>query len=237
VLSAEGLHLAWGLTEIVHGVSIRVAPGELLAVFGRNGVGKTTLLRGVAGLGPRMTQGNLILGGADAGRWSASKRAQQGLVYVPDEGAVFGTLTVEENLQLARAERGTSRGKRGSREWLDEAFQLFPALADRRRQRGSSLSGGERRMLGIARSVLQRPRVLLFDEPTEGLHPRVFEPIVDALIELRRNGNVGIVWVDRRVELALQIADSYAVIDKGKIVQEGVGELRAASEVMSRMAL
>lgn len=211
-LEIAGLTAGYGATQIVDGASFAVAAGGRLAVLGRNGVGKTTLLAALMGLA-RRHEGRILLDGEDVAALSTPERARRGLGYVPQTRDVFRSLTVEENLVAGLKER--------PRAALAEAYALFPRLGERRRQTASLLSGGEQQMLSTARTVLGRPRILLLDEPLEGLAPVICDELMAALHRLTESGDVTIVLVEQQIERALDFAEDTVVMDRGRIVWSG----------------
>lgn len=211
-LEVTGLTAGYGATQIVEEASFAVAPGGRLAVLGRNGVGKTTLLAALMGLA-RRHEGRILLDGQDVAGLPTPERARRGLGYVPQTRDVFRSLTVEENLVAGLKERG--------RPALDEAYAMFPRLGERRRQTASLLSGGEQQMLSTARTVLGRPRVLLLDEPLEGLAPVICDELMAALHRLTESGDMTIILVEQQIERALDFASDTVVMDRGRIVWSG----------------
>lgn len=216
-LEIDCLSARWGLTEIISELSLAVSRGEIMSVFGRNGVGKTTLFKALFNIGP-MTEGAVFVDGREITHHSPARIAAQGLAYVPDVGGVFGGLTVEQNLLVAARRRVR---KRETREFVDNALAPFPNIEARRGQHAGSLSGGQQRMLAIARALVTRPRYVLLDEPTEGLHPSVIDSVADSMREMRDEFGAGVIWVDRRIDLALSLADRYVVMDRHTIVLRG----------------
>ncbi len=211
-LSVEGLSSGYGATLVLEDVSFAVPAGGRLAVLGRNGVGKTTLFATVMGLARRHA-GRIALDGQDVAALSPDARARKGLGYVPQTRDVFRSLTVEENLVAGLKDRGRSA--------LEEAYGLFPRLGERRRQRASLLSGGEQQMLSTARAILGQPRVLLLDEPLEGLAPVICDELMIALHGLTDRGDLTVLLVEQQIERALDFAPDAIVMDRGRIVWSG----------------
>ena len=223
-LSLEHVTAGYGDVQVLEDVSFRVASGERLAVIGRNGVGKTTLLATIMGL-TRLTGGRVALEGADISSMPTHRRSAAGLGLVPQTRDIFRSLSVEENLRAAM--RGGAR--------IEEAYALFPRLAERRRNGGEQLSGGEQQMLSIARALMARPRILLLDEPLEGLAPVIRDMLVAVFERLAAAGAHTIVLVEQHVSLALSFADRAILLDKGRIVFHGTSEvLRQDSALLSR---
>jgi branched-chain amino acid transport system ATP-binding protein len=195
-------------------VSLGVAEGEVLALLGRNGMGKTTLLRAIAGLRPPgLTQGSVRVEGEEVSTLPSYRVARRGVSLVPQGRRVFGSLTVEENLQIVARPNGA---------WdLGRVYDLFPRLVERRRQAGSTLSGGEQQMLAIGRSLMTNPRLLLMDEPSEGLAPAVLDLILDRLRQLKQHGQA-VLLAEQNVDLALAVADRVCVLgEAGRIAWSG----------------
>jgi branched-chain amino acid transport system ATP-binding protein len=214
MLRIDDLAAGYGDARVLHGITLELAEGRVLAVLGRNGAGKTTLLKAIMGLLPR-SQGSIRFAGAELLGLSAHRIPRLGIGYVPQGRRLFAELTVAENLEIGRyARRPEASGPWASRE--DRAVALFPALAERWNQRAGSLSGGEQQMLAIARALNLRPRLLLVDEPTEGLMPRMVTTILDTIAALKAQG-VAVILVEQRVELALGVADDAAILENGRL--------------------
>jgi branched-chain amino acid transport system ATP-binding protein len=206
-LALERVTAGYGPTAILDGVTVSVAPGEALAVLGRNGVGKTTLMRTVIGQ-TDLHHGRVVIAGRNAGEVPSWKRARLGVGYVPQERDVFPSLTVVEHLDV---------GSRAGAWTLESIFELFPALAQRRRHVGGQLSGGEQQMLSIARALAVQPTLLLLDEPFEGLAPKVVDVLVDVFAAIRRSG-MAVVLAEQHARLALGMTDRAIVLVRGRIV-------------------
>ena len=229
VLEASGLSAGYGETIVLEDVSLRLAAGEALAILGRNGVGKSTLLLSLLGLTTR--HGGVVrYRHDDISSWPAYKRARAGLSLVPQEREIFKSLTVEENLQVSAM--GAADGA-----WtLDRVYDLFPRLHQRRRNLGNQLSGGEQQMLAIGRALIGNPHVLLFDEPFEGLAPVIVDQLVDAFWKLRADGGMGVVLVEQHAELGLELTDRALVLDRGREVWAGrSSELAASPELLGTL--
>ncbi|MCU1692757.1 MAG: urea transporter, ATP-binding protein UrtE [Frankiales bacterium] len=214
-LVVEDLHVAYGRTEVVHGVSLDVPEGSLTCLMGRNGVGKSTLLNAVLGLLP-VKQGSLRFGDTDLLRLSAPQRARAGIGYVPQGHAVFPHLSVKENLQVVQERQ---RGLDPSA--VDEALDVFPALRALLGRPAGLLSGGQAKQLAIARALVPRPTLLVLDEPTEGIQPSIILEIEDAIAALHRDRGMSILLVEQYVEFALRLAQRYAVMEGGTISHAG----------------
>ncbi|PSS64077.1 ABC transporter ATP-binding protein [Ensifer sp. NM-2] len=211
-LEVENLSAGYGPTRVLEGISFSVPAGARLAVLGRNGMGKTTLLATLTGQTKRY-DGRIRIGDADVTSLPSASRARKGLGFVPQARCVFPTLTVEENLFVGLKDRPKTA--------LQEAYDMFPRLHERRRNLGSQLSGGEQQMLSTARSILGRPSVLLLDEPLEGLAPVICEELMKAFAELAKTGDMTIVLVEQRIQSALDFADQVIVLERGRVAWAG----------------
>jgi branched-chain amino acid transport system ATP-binding protein len=214
VLEVVDLTGGWGPTTIIERLSLSVSAGETVAIVGRNGVGKTTLLELIAGRAQRQS-GEIRVGGRDVCRLSIHERARMGIGYVPQHREVFRSLTVSEHLAIA------ARPGHWSREMV---LELFPSLSARLGSFGAHLSGGEQQMLAIARALLTNPSILLMDEPSEGLAPVVVEQLVAAIRSLVGGSDLSVLLVEQRVDIALDLASRCIVMDRGKIVRDSNSE-------------
>ncbi len=217
LLQVGGLHAAYGPVEVLHGVSLEVQAGEIVALIGANGAGKTSTLAAVSGLLPA-TRGTLAFDGADLAALPAHARVRRGLVQVPEGRRIFPRLTVLENLVLGAYALPAPPSEAD----LDRAFALFPVLRERRRQKGGTLSGGEQQMLAIARALLGRPRCLLLDEPSLGLAPRVVLAIFDTIRRIRTEG-ITVLLVEQNARAALELSDRAYVLETGRVLLSGTG--------------
>jgi branched-chain amino acid transport system ATP-binding protein len=214
----------YGDSHVLHAVSFTLRPGRLLALLGRNGAGKTTCINAIIGFLPPRA-GEILLEGAQIGRLAPEAIARRGVGLVPQGRRVFASLTVEENLRVAA--RGTGRT-------IADAYAAFPRLAERRAQAAGSLSGGEQQMLAIARALVSNPRVLLLDEPSEGLAPKIVHEVGETLLRLKSEG-FSILLVEQNTALALRVADDAAILNTGRIVFDGTAEeLRGRPEVLQQ---
>ena len=209
----EGLHTYYGKSHILHGVSLEVAPGEVVGLLGRNGVGKSTTLKTIMGL-VLPSQGQILLEGAPITGVAPHKLARMGIGYVPEDRRIFRLLTVMENLRTGLDRQGVTEDKRKA--LLDKAFSYFPRLAERRNQPGGTLSGGEQQMLAIARAMMLEPKIILLDEPTEGLMPRMVSQIRQ-IIDVLHNEGVAILLVEQNVPLTLEASQRLYIMEKGAI--------------------
>ena len=214
MLTIEGLEAGYGSAQVLFGLSFTVAPGETLALMGRNGMGKTTTVRAVMGL-LRPTGGKIRFAGTDLTGTRPHRAARAGIGLVPEGRQVFPTLGVEENLLATATDRGAPA------DWtLPRVYSLFPRLAERRRQRAALLSGGEQQMLAIGRALMINPRLLILDEATEGLAPLVRAEIYACLAALKRTGQ-SILLIDKHLAAVTHLADRVAVLEKGRIAWQG----------------
>jgi branched-chain amino acid transport system ATP-binding protein len=226
-LEVADLSAGYGPTRVLENVSFSVPAGARLAVLGRNGMGKTTLLATIAGQTKRYG-GSIRLGGTDMSSQESSARARSGLGYVPQARCIFPSLTVEENLFVGL--KGRDRAA------IEEAYQMFPRLKERRRNLGSQLSGGEQQMLSTARTILGKPTVLLLDEPLEGLAPVICEELMAAFSQLASGGEMTVVLVEQRIPSALDFADHAIILERGRIAWSGTpAELAGQPEVVERL--
>ncbi len=209
----EDLHTYYGKSHILHGVSLRVEPGEVVGLLGRNGVGKSTTLKSVMGL-VQPSQGKVLLEGNSITGVAPHKLARLGIGYVPEDRRIFRWLTVMENLRTGLDRRGVDEQKRQA--LLDKVFNFFPVLSERRNQAGGTLSGGEQQMLAIARAMMLEPKIILLDEPTEGLMPRMVSQIRE-IIEVLHNEGVAILLVEQNVPLTLAASQRIYFMEKGSV--------------------
>ena len=223
-LSTEGIHTYYGKSHILHGVSLEVAEGRITTLLGRNGAGKSTTLRTIMGLTPAR-KGRVVAYGADVTHWQTFRIAASGVGYVPEGRRIFANLTVEENLKVPLQRPGP---------WtIPRIYQLFPRLAERKLNRGRQLSGGEQEMLSIARALLLNPRLLILDEPSQGLAPLVVRDVFRIVAQMRSEG-ISVLLVEQNARMSLEIADHAYVLDDGRIVYSGKASELAADEAHVR---
>ena len=218
LLEVTDLWIAYDRINAVRGVSFAVGEGEIVTLIGANGAGKSTILRAISGLLP-VARGSITFAGADLLRLAAHLRAQRGIAHVPEGRGIFGNLTVLENLRLAAYARTDTQISRD----LEEVFQLFPRLAERRQQWGNTLSGGEQQMLAVGRALMSRGRLLLLDEPSMGLAPMLVREIFRVIQRLNRQGAT-ILLVEQNAHLALEVAHRAYILETGEISLSGPSE-------------
>jgi len=214
-LSIRDLTLHYGGSQILHGLDFEAALGEVTCVMGTNGVGKTSLLKALAGTHPR-SGGDYALGGQSIGRLKAFYLARKGVAHVPQGREIFPFLTVQENL-----ETGFACLQSGERKVKDEVFELFPILKKFLNRRGGDLSGGQQQQLAIARALVSNPKVLLLDEPTEGIQPNVIQQIGETIRILKERGNIAIVLVEQYLSFAYDLGDAFVVMERGAVKLSG----------------
>jgi urea transport system ATP-binding protein len=214
-LDAENVNLHYGAAQALWGVSLKAEPGKVSALMGRNGVGKTSFLRAVIGEQP-ISGGDIKFGGRSLAGLAPHERARLGIAYVPQGRDIFPLLTVKENL-----ETGFAPLKRGDRSIPSSVFDLFPVLKDMLRRRGGDLSGGQQQQLAIGRALVTRPKLLVLDEPTEGIQPSIIKDIGRAIEWLRAQGTMAILLVEQYFDFVHQLADTFAVMDRGQIILSG----------------
>jgi len=214
MLSISALDVAYGQSQVLWGVDLEVRAGELVCLMGRNGVGKTTLLKTTIGLLPARG-GRVTFDGSDITTWGPDRRARAGIGYVPQGREIFPHLSVEENLRMALLGCGRAAS-------LDEALALFPALEPLLARKGGVLSGGEQQMLAIGRALLTKPKLLMLDEPTEGIQPSIILEIEEALRRIKTELKLAVLLVEQYLDFAERLADKYVIMAKGAVVASGV---------------
>jgi len=215
MLELENVYSYYGSSPVLQALSLSVGEGQLVSVLGRNGVGKTTLMKTIMGLTDRMT-GSLRFDGGEMRRMPTFQRALRGVAYIPQGREIVGRFTVGENLTM-----GTFARADGSREVPDFIFELFPVLREMIGRRGGDLSGGQQQQLAIGRALAMSPRMLLLDEPTEGIQPNIVEEIEDVIMRLNREFGITVILVEQNVRFARRASDRYVLIDKGRIASQG----------------
>ena len=231
MLQVNAIDLHYGAAQALRGVSLEAKPGKVTCVLGRNGVGKTSLLDALAGQ-HSVSKGTIALDGADITRLSASERARRGVAYVPQGREIFPLLTVEENLRT-----GFATLKREDRSIPADVFSLFPVLNGMLRRRGGDLSGGQQQQLAIGRALVMRPRLLLLDEPTEGIQPSIIKDIGRAIAYLRNLGQIAVVLVEQYLDFARELGDFFTVMDRGAIVYSCTRESMDETALKRAMAI
>jgi urea transport system ATP-binding protein len=231
MLEVNGIDLHYGAAQALRGVSLTAEPGKVTCVLGRNGVGKTSLLRALVGQ-HAISHGSIVWEGKDISRLKPFERARSGIAIVPQGREIFPLLTVKENL-----ETGFAPLPRNERAIPDDVFSLFPVLNTMLRRRGGDLSGGQQQQLAIGRAMVMRPRLLLLDEPTEGIQPSIIKDIGRAISYLRDLGNMAIVLVEQYFDFAKELGDAFAVMDRGAVVYSCTRETMDESALRRALAL
>jgi branched-chain amino acid transport system ATP-binding protein len=231
MLELKDVHTHYGLSHVLQGVSLRVDAGEVVGLFGRNGVGKTTVMKTIAGwVAP--SQGSVRFDGESIGGVASERICRQGIGFVPEDRRIFPGLTVEENLVLGFMQ-SPGRSRAEDRRQLDATYTRFPRLGERRQQMGTTLSGGEQQMLAMARVLVGRPRLLLIDEPTEGLAPKIVDEIFTLMEGLRRDG-IPILLVEQNMHRAIGLVQRFYVLERGAVVMTGDGTNAADRQALMR---
>ncbi|EAQ01773.1 branched-chain amino acid ABC transporter, ATP-binding protein [Pseudooceanicola batsensis HTCC2597] len=231
MLNVNGLTLHYGQSQILHGIDLTAETGKVTCIMGTNGVGKTSLLKAISGTHPR-SGGTMELDGEDLGRMPAHQLAHKGIGYVPQGRMIFPLLTVEENMQTAyaclpKSEHGIP----------DEIFELFPILRDFLHRRGGDLSGGQQQQLAIARAMVTRPKLLLLDEPTEGIQPNIIQQIGRVIEYLRDRGDMAIILVEQYFEFAYGLADRFYVMRRGEVTASGTKADLTKDQLMAEVSV
>ncbi|MEC9199098.1 MAG: ABC transporter ATP-binding protein [Pseudomonadota bacterium] len=222
LLDIKGLHAHYGKSHILHGVDMSVPEGAIVSLLGRNGSGRSTLMKAIMGIVPP-TEGQVILDGRDLAGARPHDICRQGIGYVPEERLVFANLTVAENLAM-----GVQKARAGAHQWsVEDMYAYFPRLHERRDINAGYLSGGEQQMLTMCRSLLGNPRLLLIDEPTEGLAPKIVEVVMEVILDIARRG-VSVLLVEQKLTIALRVAHEVLVMGHGELVFHGSPDALAA---------
>ncbi len=216
MLDVSTINQYYGGSHTLRGVSLSVAQGECLALLGRNGVGKTTLLKCVMGVLP-VAGGNIVFDGADITRLAPHQRAARGIAYVPQGRDIFARLTVEENILMGMATQPASCARR----IREDVFELFPVLKSMLSRRGGDLSGGQQQQLAIARALVAEPKLIILDEPTEGIQPSIIKDIARVIHMLRQRGDIAILLCEQYFDFARDLADQFVVLSRGEVVASG----------------
>ena len=232
MLDANGIDQYYGGSHTLRGVSLSVRQGECLALLGRNGVGKTTLLKCLMGVLP-VARGGVSLDGADITRLAPHQRAARGMAYVPQGRDIFARLTVEENILMGMATKPAARARRIK----EEVFALFPVLRGMLSRRGGDLSGGQQQQLAIARALVAEPRLIILDEPTEGIQPSIIKDIGRVIRMLRQRGDIGILLCEQYFDFARELADRYMVLSRGEVVASGGRETMDGEDVRRHLSV
>ena len=214
ILAVDDLHAAYGQSEVLHGLNFSVAPGEIVAVMGRNGMGKTTLMKTLMGIVPTKA-GSIRLAGGEIASLKSHARVAKGLAYVPQGRMIFSTMTVQENIE-------TGLTVTGGRKVPQDLYDMFPVLLEMKGRRGGNLSGGQQQQLAIARALASKPKVLLLDEPTEGIQPSIIREMGRTLRKIRDDRGLSIVFSEQVLSFALDVADRFLVMENGEIVHESL---------------
>ncbi len=231
MLEARNIHLHYGASHCLRGVSLGATAGKITCLLGRNGVGKTSFLNALTGL-QGISAGEIIWDGTDITKLPAYERARRGIAYVPQGREIFGRLTVKENLETAYACL-----PRSMRHVADEIYDLFPVLKSMLGRRGGDLSGGQQQQLAIARALVTRPRLLVLDEPTEGIQPSIIKDIERVIRLLANRGDMAILLVEQYFDFARQLADDFAIMERGEIVLAGLGDEMDGAHVRDRLTV
>ncbi len=232
MLEVKQLHQHYGSSHTLRGISLSLKKGECMALLGRNGVGKTSLLKCLMGVLP-VTEGTVTFEGSDINKLSPHDRARAGIAYVPQGREIFARLTVEENLLMGMA----SLPARKAGKIKDEVYQLFPVLKEMLHRRGGDLSGGQQQQLAIARALLAEPKLIILDEPTEGIQPSIIKDIGRVIRLLRERGDIGILLCEQYFDFARELADHFVVLSRGEVVAYGGQELMDGDDVKRHLAV
>jgi len=231
MLLVSDIDLYYGASQALRKVNISAEKGKVTCILGRNGVGKSSLARAITGRHP-VRGGSIVLDGKDISAMAPADRARAGIAYVPQGREIFSQLTVQENLYT-----GYAPLKRGQRQISPEIFDLFPVLKSMLKRRGGDLSGGQQQQLAIARALITKPRLLVLDEPTEGIQPSIIKDIHNVITILRQQGEMAIVLVEQYFDFARELADYYAVMDRGEVILSGRGDEMVEEDVRRHMTV
>lgn len=231
MLEVNNIDLFYGAAQALRGVSLKVEHGKVACVLGRNGVGKTSLLRAIVGQHP-IANGSITFEGRNISATAPADRARMGIGFVPQGREIFPLLTVEENL-----ETGFAPLKRADRSIPEDVYSLFPVLKTMTRRRGGDLSGGQQQQLAIGRALVMRPKLIVFDEPTEGIQPSIIKDIGNAIKYLRDRGDIAILLVEQYFDFAAELADTFAVMERGQFILSGDRAMMQSTDVRQRLSL
>ena len=229
MLNVSNLKVCYGQSEVIHGLDFTVPKNETLAIMGRNGMGKTTLFKSLVGILPS-SAGSIGVDGVDVTNKESYQRVESGIAYVPQGRMIFPTLTVQENIE-------TGMQVSGLKKIPGEIYDLFPVLRDMRHRKGGNLSGGQQQQLAIARALVTNPKVLLLDEPTEGIQPSIIKDIANVLNEIKKMRDITIIVSEQVLSFTMAIADRIIVIDKGTFIHEDVRETVNAEKIRSYLSV
>ena len=229
MFDVRNLNVAYGQSQVLHGINMSIAPGEIVVVVGRNGMGKSTLMKSLIGTMPTRS-GQVMVEGNDISKLPSHTRVAKGLAYVPQGRQIFGTMTVQENIETGLVVTGKS-------DVPDEIYSLFPILWEFRKRRGGNLSGGQQQQLAIARALASDPKILLLDEPTEGIQPSIIKDIGRLLKEIRQMRNLCIVVCEQLLSFVLDVADRILVMENGRIVHTDTRANVDESKIASFLAV
>ncbi len=229
MLEVTGLKTGYGKVSVVNDIDFSVAPGEWVSIVGNNGAGKTTLLKSILGLLP-VTGGTVTFDGVDITKTAPNKRIRMGMAFVPQGQQSFGQMTVDENLHVVADQYGSEAKAR-----YDEAVAAFPVLKEFTDRRAGLLSGGQRQQLSIARALITRPKLMILDEPTEGIQPNIVAEIQQSIRSMAENKGIGVILVEQKVQFAVERADRYYVLAAGRFIGTGEGGSAAVAEAKAAM--
>lgn len=229
MLTVSDLRVSYGMSEVIHGINLTVGENETVAIMGRNGMGKTTLFKSLIGMIP-CSGGEITFNDKELSKLQSYQRVASGIAYVPQGRMVFPTLTVEENIMAGLEVTGR-------RKVPDDIYELFPVLLEMRHRKAGNLSGGQQQQLAIGRALAADPKVLLLDEPTEGIQPSIIKQLATTLNEIKQLRKISIVLSEQVLSFALNVADRMLVIDKGQIVHEAVGDQIDKAHISSYLSV
>ena len=227
MLNVSHLHVSYGESEVLHGLDFKVAPNEIVAIMGRNGMGKTTLMKSLMGIVPTKS-GAVSIGDTDITKLKSYERVANGIAYVPQGRMIFSTMTVQENIETGLIPRGASKVP-------PDLYELFPVLLEMKGRRGGNLSGGQQQQLAIARALVTQPQLLILDEPTEGIQPNIVALIKTVLTSLK--GRISILLVEQYLDFAIDVADAFVVLSRGAVVESGTAQAMSREHLTRHIAV